>query len=122
MLLVAGIPVHAALRIEHWYKLEYAYVSRVKTALAQLAKPDDMVLVSSHEAPEILYYLDRYGYAVEPKAWTPEMASGYIHHGVRFILLPLEDNRASLPQWTAYLKTRARLVSQDPDYLLYRQG
>jgi 4-amino-4-deoxy-L-arabinose transferase-like glycosyltransferase len=120
LLLILGIPAHAALRIAHWYQLDYPYVTRVHTTLLRVSQPNDLVLVASHEAPEILYYMDHAGYAVEPGTWRPEEVSGILHRHVRFVFLPEEDNRQWMPKWTAYLKTRAHLVEKDPEYLLYR--
>ncbi len=120
LLLILGIPAHAALRVAHWYRVEYPYVARVHATLLRKSKPGDLVLVSSHERPEILYYIDHYGYGVQPDSWRPQDVSGVFHLGVRFVLLPEEDNRRSLAKWKAYLKKRARLVEQDPQYLLYR--
>jgi hypothetical protein len=120
VILVIGIPIHAALRIKHWYHVEYQYVDRAHATLARISQPTDLVLVASHEAPELIYYLDRYGYAIEPNLWQPQDVSQILHRGVHFIFIPIEDNRPTLAKWKDYLKTRARLLEQDPEYLLYR--
>ncbi len=124
ILLVIGIPLHAALRIKHWYRLEYSYLYRAHDTLAHISRPQDLVLVASHEKPELLYYLDRYGYAIEPNPFRPEEISSFLHRGVRFIFIPVDDNRKNLAEWKTYMAPRGKLIQVDPDYLLYsaRQG
>ncbi len=71
LILIVGIPVHAALRIAHWYRLDYPYLTRAHLAMLSISRPNDLVLVASHEKPELLYYMDRYGYAIDPASWKP---------------------------------------------------
>ncbi len=126
LILVIGIPVHAAFRIGHWYRVEYDYLSRVKEAIDRRAQPKDLVLVITHEKPQHLYYLHRYGYSLEPSRWKKDDVLTMLHQGVRFILIPTFDNAKRLTEWRALLRGKAELIEEDDDYLLYqsvaRQG
>jgi hypothetical protein len=63
--------------------------------------------------------LDRYGYGIEPNSWQPDDVSQILHRNVKYIFIPKEDNQQSLAKWGAYLKSRATLMEETPDYLLY---
>ena len=118
--LVLGIPAHAALRIKHWYRLDYPYLSHVRETLSRVARPEDLILVATHEKPVHLYYLDRYGYSVGPATWTPATVDAFVARGARFVLVPLEDNPRRLAEWRTYLSGKGRVVEENQDYWLYR--
>jgi 4-amino-4-deoxy-L-arabinose transferase-like glycosyltransferase len=120
--LLIGIPVHAGFRIAHWYRVEYRYLYPLHDFLAPISRPEDLILTSTHERPVHLYYLDHYGYSVEPPDWKPSDVDGFIAHGVRFILIPTEDNVSRLAEWKSCLASRAELIKEEPEYLLYRTG
>jgi hypothetical protein len=97
IILVLGIPLHAALRIAHWYSIDQAYLFRAKPVLNSFAKPDDLIYTNSREIPVLLYYLDHYGYSGE---W-------------RYL--------SSHPEWAAELRRRgAKCVVSDLDYVIYQ--
>jgi len=119
-LLVVGIPVHAALRIKHWYRVEHRYLDHLRETLARVSRPDDLVLVATHDKPIHLYYMDRFGFSIEPAHWGPGEVNGYLARGARFILIPLEDNRNGLEEWQRYLAYNGQPVETNQDYWLYR--
>ncbi len=120
IVLIVGIPVHAAFRIKHWYRVEYGYTTPARQTLASISRPDELVLVVSHEKPELLYYLDRYGYAIDPTDWREAEVDRLIRQGVRYLFIPRDDNRQRLVEWKSTLAHKGQLVSETPDYLLYR--
>jgi 4-amino-4-deoxy-L-arabinose transferase-like glycosyltransferase len=119
-LLVLAIPAHAALRIKHWYRVEYRYLDHLRETVARVSRPDELVLVSTHDKPIHLYYIDRYGFSVGPADWQPEEVNRLIARGTRFILIPLEDNPNRLEDWRSYLASRGAAVETNQDYWLYR--
>lgn len=118
--LLIGIPVHAGLRIKHWYRIEYGYLADAKVTLDAQGTPNDLVLVMTHEKPQHLYYLDRYGYALEPEQWTPADLDGMRAKSVRWVLVPVADNRSRLEDWTQAMKSRGSLARETSEYRLYR--
>ena len=64
-LLVAAVPVHAALRIGHWYRQGFEYVARAGEAAAATSRPDDLFFTNSMAPSMLLYYLDRRGWSEE---------------------------------------------------------
>jgi len=122
MILLLAIPLHAALRIGHWYRVEYRYLYGARDFLTSISRPEDLVLTATHERPVHLYYLDHYGYSVEPADWQPADVDRMIARGVRFIFIPTEDNAKRLAEWKTCLASRATLMKETPDYLLYRTG
>jgi len=120
--LLLAIPLHAALRIKHWYRVEYRYLYDIHDLLARISRPEDLVLTATHEKPVHLYFIDRYGYSVDPATWQASDVDQAIRKGVRFILIPMEDNPSRLGEWKSVLASRAVLIKEDPSYLLYRIG
>jgi 4-amino-4-deoxy-L-arabinose transferase-like glycosyltransferase len=121
-ILLLGIPVHTGLRIRHWYNVEYGYLSSAKKTLDVSGDYTSLVLVATHEKPQHLYYLDRYGYGVVPELWTPAEVDALLAKGVKFILIPKFDNQKVMQQWVKYLPRKAALLEDHPDYLLYRSS
>ncbi len=119
VLLILGIPLHAALRIKHWYRLEYSYLSQAHDTLAKISRPTDLVLVVTHEIPQHLYYLDRYGYGIEPATWHKEDVQQMIACGVRYIFIPVDDNRKRLTEWKSLLSRQWQRIEETPDYILF---
>ncbi len=119
-LLIIGMPLHAALRIKHWYRLDYGYLPRAHDTLARVSGPNDLILVMTHEVPQHLYYLDRYGYALDPAQSKTGDVLLKFKQGVRFVFVPKEDNEKRLPEWKDFLGAHGLLVEDDPDYLLYK--
>jgi hypothetical protein len=122
IILLIAIPFHAGLRIGHWYRVEYRYLYALRDFLTPISHPEDLILTSTHEKPVHLYYLDHYGYSVEPADWQPADVDRFIARGVRFILIPTEDNGPRLAEWKSCMTSRATLIKEAPEYLLYRTG
>lgn len=118
--LIIGIPVHAALRIKEWYRVEYPYLTEARQILAKVSRPEDLVLVVTHEVAVPLYYVDRYGYGMEPGNWQPADLDAMIRRGVRFVLIPIEDNAKRLPDLFAAMASRGTRLKTSPGYCLYR--
>ncbi|MFA5975325.1 MAG: glycosyltransferase family 39 protein [Elusimicrobiota bacterium] len=118
ILLILGIPVHAALRIKHWYRLERLWLYPAHDLLQRISHPGDLVLTNTRETPVLLYYIDRCGYCVnldtasqvEVDQWLPK---------VRFFLTPVEGSWTRHPEWAAFFEKRARRIRSDPEYCLY---
>jgi hypothetical protein len=67
-----------------------------------------------------LYFLDHYGYAVELiRARTLEV-DALLRKNVRWVLIPIEDNRPRLAEWQTYFDARGKLTARDPEFLIYR--
>jgi hypothetical protein len=64
-LLVVAVPVHAALRIGHWYRQGFEYLSRAGEAAAATSRPGDLFFTNSMAPSVLLYYLDRRGWSEE---------------------------------------------------------
>ncbi|HXT00412.1 MAG TPA: glycosyltransferase family 39 protein [Elusimicrobiota bacterium] len=87
-LLVAAVPVHAALRIGHWYRQGFEYAARAGEAAAAVSRPGDLFLTNSMAPSMLLYYLDRRGWSEEFSTWPGDpdaMIEGYRRQGARFI-------------------------------------
>ena len=60
--LVAAVPVHAALRVGHWYRQGFEYLARAHEASAAVSRPDDLFVTNAPALSVTLYYLDRRGW------------------------------------------------------------
>ncbi|MFI5360611.1 MAG: ArnT family glycosyltransferase [Elusimicrobiota bacterium] len=61
-LLVAAVPVHAALRVGHWYNQSYAYLGGAAAAAEAVSRPGEPFLTNGVAVSVLLYYLDRRGW------------------------------------------------------------
>jgi hypothetical protein len=118
-ILILGIPLHAGLRIKHWYRWEYPWVFEAREKIAKLSQPDDLVITNTREHPVLLYYLDRYGFAPDLGGTGLDVLKTYRAKGARLFLTPVDETWIHHPEWNAYFKTHARLLEQTPDYLIY---
>lgn len=88
LLLVAGIPVHAALRIPHWYRQGFEYLAGAARAADAVSSKADLFYTNCQAPSVLLYYLDRRGWSDELDR-TPESAEKLIAEhaakGARFI-------------------------------------
>jgi hypothetical protein len=60
-------------------------------ALSQTLDPKGLVVIG-HYGPDVLYYMDRYGWEEDPLAWTPFDEESAIRKGAR-AFVSIEDNR-----------------------------
>jgi 4-amino-4-deoxy-L-arabinose transferase-like glycosyltransferase len=71
----------------HYNKQAY----RNAIALSQQLDPSALV-VMGHYGPDVLYYIDRFGWEEDPYAWTPFDEESAIKKGARYYI-SIEDNR-----------------------------
>lgn len=119
LVLVLGVPLHAALRIKHWYRLEYPWVFRARQDMARWTRPADLVITNTREHPVLLYHLDRYGYAPDLEETGLKILDDYRSQGARYFLTPTAESWSRHPEWAVRIARKARLVLSDPDYLIY---
>jgi len=120
VILVIGIPLHAALRIKHWYRLERLWLFQAHDVLARISQPDDLVFTATAEHPVLLYYLDHYGYAADLNTASPQDIDRELAQGARWAVVPTEGAWTAHPEWAAFFARRGRLVYQDPEFLIYQ--
>jgi len=63
ILLVLAVPVHAGLRIKHWYNTSYAYLKNAQKAADQVSSPEDLFVCNERASSVYLYYLNRRGWS-----------------------------------------------------------
>jgi hypothetical protein len=119
-LLIIGIPIHTALRIKHWYRLEYPWVFEARDVLAHYSGRGDLVITNSSEHPVLLYHLHRYGFSPALEELGLDVLQTYRANGARLFLTPADEGWGRHPEWKAWVDQRAELLHQTPDYLLYR--
>jgi 4-amino-4-deoxy-L-arabinose transferase-like glycosyltransferase len=119
IVLIAGIPVHAGLRIAHWYRWEYPWVFDARQKAAAHSGPNDLVITNTREHPVLLYYLDRYGFAPDLEETTTGVIPLYRSRGARLFITPADESWARHPELKAYFDARGTQVEQTPDYRIY---
>jgi hypothetical protein len=88
VLLVVSVPVHAALRINHWYRQGYTYLASAGKAAATVSAPSDLFMTNCQAASVLLYYLDRRGWSDELDShpqFSDEKINWAAEHGAKFI-------------------------------------
>ncbi len=91
----AGGLVLAILLQGHGAIAPYYHYDRVAYADAVLASrtlPAGTLVVMGHYGPDVLYYIDRFGWEEDPELWTPLDEESAIHKGARYYI-SVEDNR-----------------------------
>ena len=71
----------------HYDRTAYADAIAVSHAL-----PPNALVVMGHYGPDILYYIDRFGWEEDPELWTPFDEESAIRKGARYYI-SVEDNR-----------------------------
>ena len=61
-LLLIGVPLHAGLRIGHWYKQDHLFLAKAAEAAKRVSGPEDLFLGNERAASVFLYYLHRRGW------------------------------------------------------------
>jgi hypothetical protein len=122
IVLALAVPVHAALRIKHWYRLERSYLFRAHEVFQTISRPKDLVFTNTPEGPVLLYYIDRSGYSGDLGDLGWGALGIYRARGVRFFLTPIEGSWSVHPQWAREILAQASLVHRDHEYLIYQFG
>ncbi|MFA6315947.1 MAG: glycosyltransferase family 39 protein [Elusimicrobiota bacterium] len=68
-LLVLSVPLHAAFRIKHWYKLDFPFLAAAEQAADSVSGREDLFFCNSWGPSVYLYFLNRRGWA-----WSVSMA------------------------------------------------
>src|SRR5439155_7330705 len=97
-LLILGIPLHAGLRIVHWYRWEYPWAFEAQKKIAENSRPDDLIITNSREHPVLLYYLDHYGFSPDLEETGLDVLAGYRARGARLFLTPADESWARHPE------------------------
>lgn len=62
-LLVLSVPVHAVLRIKHWYNISYPFLAQAGTAADSVGARGDLFICNQRAASTFLFFLDRKGWS-----------------------------------------------------------
>jgi 4-amino-4-deoxy-L-arabinose transferase-like glycosyltransferase len=85
---VAAVQARAAVAPYYEYSRQ---TYRNAVALDRTLSPGALVVVG-HYGPDVLYYIDRYGWEEDPRLWTPFDEESAIRKGARYFI-SIEDNR-----------------------------
>ena len=87
--LVAAVPIHAALRVGHWYRQGFEYLARAHEAAGAVSRPDDLFVTNAPALSVVLYYLDRRGWGEDFQFLDEAQAAALIdartREGARFL-------------------------------------
>jgi 4-amino-4-deoxy-L-arabinose transferase-like glycosyltransferase len=76
--------------VGHYYHFDrVAYADAVATSHRL---PKNALVVMGHYGPDVLYYIDRFGWEEDPELWTPFDEESAIRKGARYYI-SVEDNR-----------------------------
>jgi len=124
-LVTLSIPVHGALRIRHWYKVEYPYLWNAREAAASVSRPEDLFVCNERTSSAFLFYLDRKGWAWEVGETGVKQSEAYVEgrikEGAKFLATP--ESRLSEPgfePFLEYLNAHYTRVYRKDDLLIYR--
>lgn len=110
LLLLVGIPVHAALRIPHWYRQGFEYLAGAGRAADAVSAKTDLFYTNCQAPSVLLYYLDRRGWSgeltMEPAA-AEKLIAEHAAKGARFLATEKRGHFAE-PDGALWKKFRAR--------------
>ena len=69
VLLALSVPIHATLRISHWYRLSHPFLKYARKAADAVSRPDDLFVCNERASSVFLYYMHRRG-------WSWDLAEG----------------------------------------------
>lgn len=76
--------------VAHYYRFDrIAYADAIATSRVL---PKAALVVMGHYGPDVLYYIDRFGWEEDPELWTPFDEESAIRKGARYYI-SVEDNR-----------------------------
>lgn len=108
-LLLAGIPVHSALRIPHWYRQGFKYLAGAGKAADAVSSRADLFYTNCQAPSVLLYYLDRRGWSGELRdpATAEALIAEHAAKGARFFATEKRGPFAE-PDGALWKKFRAR--------------
>lgn len=62
-LLAVSVPVHAAFRVSHWYKLSFPFLAHAARAADEVSSPSDLFVCNGRGPSVYLYFLNRRGWS-----------------------------------------------------------
>lgn len=118
LVLLAGVPVHAGLRIRHWYTPHQTFLLDVERAADAVDPGRELWLANETNDPLYLYYLRRKGFTRALTGSNLDAVDGYRAQGVRF-LLTARRRLDGEPAVGALLRERYEIARETPDYLIF---
>ncbi|MBI3553791.1 MAG: glycosyltransferase family 39 protein [Elusimicrobia bacterium] len=123
--LALSIPLHAALRIGHWYRVDYPYLWGADKAAASVSLPQDLFVCNQRTSSACLFSLDRKGWSWEVTEVgaraSAELLERRVNEGAKFYAT--SKSRLDEPEaktWKAYLEARHKAVYDRDDLLIFR--
>lgn len=106
-LAVLSMPVHAAFRINHWYRLSYPFLKNAGAVAARVSRPDDLFICNQRAWVLFLYFMDRRGWSWElAEAGADQLGrvEDAIGKGARFFLTEKSGPFAAQNQDNVYAR------------------
>ncbi len=117
--LAVSIPVHAALRIKHWYRLDDVWMSQAKAISDQNSLPNDLFFINSPNEPFFLYHLHRKGWVSPLAGKGLEFFDQALKSGARFLFVPLHETGMDWELSKSQYEKRYSRVYSGNDFEIY---
>lgn len=118
ILLVLSMPIHAFLRIRHWYDLTEFWVLRAKVVANQLSKREDLFYIYAEDQPFYLYHLARKGFTHSRHPYGSGRFKEALNKGIKFFLVPGE---LKMEEKDPLFLEQFNLVYRDLDFSIYER-
>lgn len=124
VLLVVSMPVHAALRIKHWYHINFAFLQNAQKAADAVSAPDDLFIGNERASSVYLYYLNRKGWGwdlAEPGEGRLELVEKKAALGAKFFMTHKSggfENKDSV--YSRHFYPRYPLVYDQNEILIFK--
>lgn len=118
ILLVVSMPIHAFLRIRHWYDLTDLWVLRAKLVVNQISKQEDLFYIYAADQPFYLYHLKRKGYTHSRHPYGSERFKEAYSKGIKFFLVPGE---LKMEEKDSTFSKQFKLAYRDLDFSIYER-
>ena len=118
ILLVLSMPLHAFLRIRHWYDLTDFWVLRAKVVAKDLSKREDLFYIYAEDQPFYLYHLARKGFTHSRHPYGSGRFKEALKQGIKFFLVPGE---LKMEEKDPLFLEQFNLVYRDLDFSIYER-
>lgn len=119
ILLTLSMPVHAALRIRHWYEPDQVWVLRAQKVVEQISSPEDLFFIASPNQPFYLYYIRRRGWTVPLEGEGQKFLEEALKKGAKFLFIPSGDPWVDFEVIRAWAGKNFPKVADDPEFAIY---
>jgi len=116
ILLVLAVPLHAGLRIKHWYRCEEKWVVEARAVVEKISLSTDLFYIDAPDHPFFLYHLHRKGFTQSLYPYGSIFFEETIAQGLKYYFIP---GKKSAALEDPNFLNRFRLLHEAQNFVIY---